>query len=203
MMQTPLSLVITQLETRHVTKTVRELLFDGYEDPLISLAGKLPALAKIDIPFDRFGWFYERNNSDVYDGHFNMDTGADDIEKVGRLRYWNYANRTKYFPSHCGDVNGSAGELSLRFNFSEEVHVHDVPGFRYSGGAEIVDNGTIDSGNECFCGGECLPVGVVNASSCRYGAPAFVSYPHFYMADPYYRGLVEGLNPDKEKHQFY
>jgi hypothetical protein len=58
-MQTPLSLAITQLENRHVTKTVRELLYDGYEDPLVSLAGRLPALAKIDIPFDRFGWFYE------------------------------------------------------------------------------------------------------------------------------------------------
>jgi hypothetical protein len=25
---------------------------------------------------------FQRNNSDEYDGFFNMDTGADDIEKV-------------------------------------------------------------------------------------------------------------------------
>lgn len=47
------------MEQRHVTKSVREFLFDGYEDPLISLADTLPALAQIDIPFDRFGWFYK------------------------------------------------------------------------------------------------------------------------------------------------
>lgn len=26
--------------------------------------------------------FFQRNNSDEYDGFFNMDTGADDIDKV-------------------------------------------------------------------------------------------------------------------------
>merc|ERR1711974_137907 len=29
------------------------------------------------------------------------------------------------------------------------------------------------------------------------------SYPHFYMADPWYLNNVEGLKPDKEKHEFY
>jgi CD36 family len=52
-------MVISQMEQRHVSKSVREFLFDGYEDPLISLADTLPALAQIDIPFDRFGWFYK------------------------------------------------------------------------------------------------------------------------------------------------
>ncbi|CAB3360083.1 Hypothetical predicted protein [Cloeon dipterum] len=221
-MQGPLSLVISQTSKRHVTKKVREYLFEGYDDSLISLADKLPALANIEIPFDKFGWFYKRNNSDEYDGFFNMDTGADDINKVGRLRNWNFANRTKFFPSSCGMVNGSAGELwppgqtktnitmfspdicrSLTFDFTEEVDVHGVTGYRYSGGRNIVDNGTINADNWCFCNGECLPVGVVNASSCRYGAPAFVSYPHYYMADPYYASLVDGMRPDKEKHQFY
>lgn len=58
-LQGPLSMVISQMEQRHVSKSVREFLFDGYEDPLISLADTLPALAQIDIPFDRFGWFYK------------------------------------------------------------------------------------------------------------------------------------------------
>lgn len=78
-----------------------------------------------------------------------------------------------------------------------------MSGYRYSGGPSIVDNGTVDADNWCFCNGECFPVGVVNASSCRYGAPAFVSYPHYLMADPYYSSLIEGMQPEKEKHQFY
>jgi hypothetical protein len=35
------------------------------------------------------------------------------------------------------------------------------------------------------------------------GAPIALSYPHFYMADPSYQEAVLGLNPEKEKHQFY
>lgn len=92
---------------------------------------------------------------------------------------------------------------SLTFNYTEDVNVHGVKGYRYTGGREIVDNGTLNADNKCFCGGECLPIGVVNASSCRYGAPAFVSYPHFYQADPMYRQLIEGMKPNGDKHKFY
>ena len=35
-----------------------------------------------NIPFDRFGWFYDRNGSESYDGLFEMFTGEDDIYKV-------------------------------------------------------------------------------------------------------------------------
>ena len=35
------------------------------------------------------------------------------------------------------------------------------------------------------------------------GAPIALSYPHFYQADPSYLDAVEGLEPDKDKHQFY
>lgn len=43
-----------------VTKSVGELLFDGYEDRLINLGRKLPILSVVSIPdFDKFGWFYK------------------------------------------------------------------------------------------------------------------------------------------------
>lgn len=41
----------------HVTKTVNELLFAGYDDSLIRL-GRLAAVADDIPPFDKFGWFY-------------------------------------------------------------------------------------------------------------------------------------------------
>lgn len=31
----------------------------------------------------------------------------------------------------------------------------------------------------------------------------FLSYPHFYDADPYYLSEVDGLKPNKEKHELY
>lgn len=39
--------------------------------------------------------------------------------------------------------------------------------------------------------------------TCRMGAPAYISYPHFYGADPALLEDVEGLQPDPGKHEFY
>ena len=34
-------------------------------------------------------------------------------------------------------------------------------------------------------------------------APLALSMPHFYQADPSFLAAVEGLKPEKEKHQFF
>ncbi|XP_071454600.1 protein croquemort-like isoform X2 [Hetaerina americana] len=222
LVQTSLSYFLNRFEKMVVTKKVKELLFDGYTDPLISLADTLPALANVDIPFDKFGWFYSRNGSSTYDGIFNMDTGRDNIEKLGRLREWNYQNHTDFYEGHCGNIVGSAGELwppyrkkdsismfssdmcrSIELPYESETMAMGIPAYRYTAGVGLIDNGTIDKSNECYCGGQCMPVGVVNASSCRYGSPAFISYPHFLNADPYYSSLIQGMAPDSKKHSFY
>lgn len=43
-----------------VTKTVDELLFTGYEDDMITIARDMPSFfgEGVEVPFDRFGWFY-------------------------------------------------------------------------------------------------------------------------------------------------
>lgn len=38
--------------------------------------------------------------------------------------------------------------------------------------------------------------------SFRFGAPAFVSFPHFYLADHSYRDGIVGMNPNRSKHEF-
>lgn len=57
--------------------------------------------------------------------------------------------------------------------------------------------------NTCFCQGPCSYSGLMNVSACRYGAPAFVSLPHFLYGDPVLRQNLSGLRPDPEKHAFY
>jgi hypothetical protein len=94
-----------------VSKTTGELLFKGYSDPLLTMAGKMPSLSDLKIPVDKFGWFYGRNGSSDFDGSFNMETGEDDISRLGVLRQWNYKNRTDFFEAECGQVKGLAGEL--------------------------------------------------------------------------------------------
>uniref|UniRef100_A0A8D9B0S2 Protein croquemort n=1 Tax=Cacopsylla melanoneura TaxID=428564 RepID=A0A8D9B0S2_9HEMI len=202
------------------TKTVGQFLFDGYESPLINFAQKMPM---IKIPYDKFGWFYTRNGSDVFDGHFNIDTGRNNIDNMGKVYEWQYSNETSYYEESCNMVNGTSGSLfppvkskqervtmfspdlcrSISFDYSTEESIEDIKGYRYVGSEYMVDNGTLDPANLCFCNGECVPSGVLNVTSCRFGAPAFVSYPHFFRADPYYASLVHGMRPKRRKHEFY
>ena len=61
--------------------------------------------------------------------------------------------------------------------------------------------------NACFCNnpdGICdTPSGVFNVSACQFGSPTLLSWPHFFQADPSLRAAVNGMKPDKNKHQFY
>lgn len=63
--------------------------------------------------------------------------------------------------------------------------------------------GTDNPDNKCYCQENCqeVPSGLLNVSSCWYGVPVFVSYPHFYNADPSYVDAVEGIKPDKDRHE--
>lgn len=152
-----------------------------------------------------------------------MHTGAEDISHFGELKNWNYAPKTEYYPDECGQVTGSAGEFypprqskdkpisffnpdmcrSVELDFEDEVDVKGINGYKYSGGKKSVDNGNKYPETKCFSVGETVPSGVMNVSACRYGTPVFMSFPHYYGADPFYLNQVEGLHPSKEKHQFY
>lgn len=54
----PLSLAVGSTQKIYVTKRAGEFLFEGYSDPLIEVAMKIPGLSS-QVPFDRFGWFYK------------------------------------------------------------------------------------------------------------------------------------------------
>lgn len=94
-----------------VTKTVGEFLYYGYSDPLLTVAKQLPHLAQTEFTADKFAWFYKRNDSSEHEGVFNMETGEDDISKIGVLRSWNFKNRSDFFEAECGQINGSVGDL--------------------------------------------------------------------------------------------
>ena len=70
--------------------------------------------------------------------------------------------------------------------------------------------------NECYCleddGFSCFKSGVMNLENCKRVVdeggeitypPLALSQPHFYNADQSFRDAVRGLNPQKEKHEFY
>lgn len=207
-----------------VTKTVRELLFDGYEDRLLSFVQNLPVPNR--PPFKKFGWFVERNGSHLYDGHFEIHTGQSDRTKTGQLIRWNHVNKTKYFRDDCNVVNGSVSEIypmdmnptgdvtffvtdlcrPLTLKYQKPYTVHGITGSRWISDDRMLDNGRIYPPHKCFCTSkeelcpDLLP-GLQNVSECKFGAPAFASNPHFYLADPAYVDAVTGIKPDRNLHE--
>jgi hypothetical protein len=91
----------------------------------------------------------------------------------------------------------------VQFEFLDEVTVSGLTGYRYVMSKYFVDNGTSDLGTICKFEEDCFPQGVLNVTTCSHGAPAFISNPHFFNADPYYVSQMTGLQPEADKHQFY
>lgn len=211
-----------------ITRTVNELLFEGYDDNLLKVirASNDPAFPK--IPFDRMGWFYSRNNSETYDGKFRMFTGVDEITNVGILQMWNGRNSTRLYRDNCSDIRGTTGELwppilndetpdlsifapdicrNIDLKYDSEEEKFGLKGKRWLAGESVFDNGNKYPNMACFCSADedsCpdLAPGVFNASSCKWSSPAFISFPHFYLADEVYLQNLTGMRPEKEKHSF-
>lgn len=78
-----------------------------------------------------------------------------------------------------------------------------ISGNVFTSSKDMFDNGTNVPSRKCYCiNSECQPSGTLNISTCRYGAPAFISLPHFYLSDESYRSAVSGMKPNKDAHEF-
>ncbi|CAH1156006.1 unnamed protein product [Phaedon cochleariae] len=214
--QKAISMGLSSISKLYVTKTVGELLFEGFEEPILSTLSKMPMLRVQD----KFGIFYGRNGTVGQEGSFSMSYKTD--ENFGKIVTWNGRNRTDFYEGRCNEIRGSAGEFYpfdrpkdklvlyssqlckyAELEYDQEVEVKGVRGYNYLAD-NIFDNGTTRPENSCFCSqGGCIPSGVFNVSTCRDGSPSFLSFPHFYAADPSYRAAMKGMRPDREKHQFY
>lgn len=212
-----ISVLLKAEESLYVTNSVEDLLFKGCNDSILRIIDILKKYIKNPLPYDKFGWFYKKNMSETADGVFNMYTGVGDIDQLALLSTWNYKTQTGAYPGECGRVQGTMGEILppdsadepeikifasdlcsvINLKADERVVVSNLTGVKFVGGADVFDNSTT-----CYCPeGKCPLSGVRDISACK-GAPAFISFPHFYLADPSYRNAVEGMYPDPEKHTF-
>jgi len=209
-----------------VTQKVGDILFNGFDDPFLTFMEDFKMIIEPFVPdgafMDKFGFFYNRNGSDWVDGVFNMFTGHEDNSLVGKVHAWNYSTHG-LFPGECGVVKGGAGEFypprlnktyidlfsndlcrSIRFNYNTTAYPFGIHSYEYIADASMFANGTENPDNACYNPQDVfLPSGVYNTSICRFGAPVFVSQPHFLFADSYYRNRVMGLNPDQNKHRTF
>ncbi|CAK1540786.1 unnamed protein product [Leptosia nina] len=207
-----------------VSRLAGELLFEGYDDPLMEIAKNLPASTTGGAPpLDRFGLFYGRNNSIDTDGYVEITTGETPGVLPGQIVRWNHLDHLPFYEGSCAKMAGSAGEF-MPHNLTEETQLEIFMGdlcrtvyFNYSATQSHMglnyhkyeltktsfDYSPLAPNNTCFCKEECGWSGVMNVSACRFGAPAFLSLPHFLHGDADLRSKVDGLHPDPDKHSFY
>jgi hypothetical protein len=57
MVQIIVDALVKSVEPMFVTKTVGQLMFEGYEDELLNLTARMN-VSDFKVPFDKFGWFY-------------------------------------------------------------------------------------------------------------------------------------------------
>lgn len=92
----------------------------------------------------------------------------------------------------------------MTLDFTDIVKNEGVSSYRFTATERVFANATENPDNWCFCSeGYCNPSGVGNSSSCRFNSPVFVSFPHYFLADPFYSNFVTGLNPQKDLHEFH
>lgn len=211
----------TMEATLFINKTIGELMFEGYEDELVSIGDAFMEEEEKAVPMDKFGWFYKRNGTTFSSGDLSMHTGEDDISLLGKISTWNHKTQSDAFSGECGKVRGSSdglfapGTLAMKDRFElwstdicrpltfqrdgvESVHGISVDKFLLS--KDVFANKTECAENSCYNNN--LPSGVQNVTQCKLKSPAFISRPHFLGADPFYLDQFQyGIHPDPERHE--
>lgn len=203
------------------TLTVDELLF-GYDDTLVNLAHKFYPREK--RPMSKMGLLIGRNGtltefSSINTGHSGMDKFGyiDRLNGMDTLPYWK--------DPPCNNIAASEGSFfpPRAYTNSNVVYVYDkdlcrIMPLEYVKSIvkdgidadlyELPENTYGDSqnneNNSCYDTHDYRAVkGLQNISPCQYGAPVYLSNPHFYQADPSLLAEVEGLKPNRTLHQTY
>lgn len=202
---------------------VKDVLW-GVDHPLVKLANDILPEEK-RLPTDMYGFFVGKNQST--DGILTMRTGKSDIQRIGEILALDGKDRlSKWNGDECNKIRGGDGSVfhpdilmnetlrvfskdicrSLPLVFEKEIDTNGVPGYRFIPPPNIFAKPTENPSNQCFYNKDepySTPFGLFNVSKCQHDTPLFVSWPHFYQADPELLEKVIGLNPDKSKHQFY
>lgn len=210
-------------QERFVTLPVRKLLF-GYSNPLLKL-GRDVLPNEMKWPHATFGLFVGKNAT--ADGTLEALTGNGNPNDLGEFTKFNGKEKLTWWSGDkCNEVKGTDGfiykpnlskseniylfnrdlcrSIPLEFN-KEIVNANGIPGYRFVPTANVFGTPQENPDNACFCNnpnGQCdVPSGIFNVSSCQFGSPIYLSWPHFFQADPKLLNTVEGLKPVQSKHQ--
>ncbi|XP_053679997.1 scavenger receptor class B member 1 [Anopheles nili] len=90
---------------------------------------------------------------------------------------------------------------TLPIAFEREGDVDGIKAYWFSIQENAFESSLDDPYTSCYCkNNQCLPKGLGDLSPCWYNIPVAVSLPHFYKGDPSLSQAIDGLSPDKAKH---
>ncbi|XP_059614955.1 uncharacterized protein LOC132260689 [Phlebotomus argentipes] len=204
---------------------VNEFLW-GYEDGLISIS---KAMLPIDEqpPFEKFGLLINRNATSW--DNFTIHSGEGDIRQLAVILSLNGKKTVDFWAGdECNRMGGTDGSQFpphfLRKKDKLEVYIKDmcrkfpleyekdvtlfdgIPAWRYRAPDDVFAHPSENEDNKCYCHkpiDECPKSGLFNSSVCAYGAPIYLSFPHFFTGDERLHDKIVGLKPDPEKHVTY
>ncbi|XP_070136346.1 scavenger receptor class B member 1 isoform X3 [Drosophila bipectinata] len=217
-----ISVVVSAAKFKPFINVTAEQLAFGYDDALVSLAHRF--YPKHMRPMERMGLLLGRNGtlmevSSIKTGMQSMDQFGyiDSLNGMSHLPHWN--------EEPCTSIAGSEGSFfpPRDLTKSDMVHIYDkdlcriIP-LKYVERTEkdgisadlfrLPNNSYGDAAhnpeNRCYDTSEYEAIqGLQNISPCQYGAPVFISNPHFFESHPDLLDSVEGLTPDRKKHETY
>ncbi|CAG9577041.1 unnamed protein product [Danaus chrysippus] len=220
LLATGLSITYRERAKPFVHVTAEQLVF-GYDDPLVTLAHYFYPKGK--RPNTQMGLLLARNGTleEVSTIHTGEDMGnfgyLDRINGMDHLPHWS--------DKPCNDIRASEGSFFpprlstkedtvyiydkdlcriLPFTYRKDVYIDGIQTGLYTPPSSTFESAEVNPDNKCFCQGEkCPPRGLQNISPCQYNAPVYLSYPHFYDAEPSLLERFEGLKPEQKKHESY
>ena len=162
-------------------------------------------------------------------GNLTMLTGKQNVQDAQKIVKWKGEDTSPYWLTKYGNmINGtdgsrappslsSSGKLymfvpqlcrSLYLQYSHDTEIEGIKAYAFSTTKDVFANATANPDNAAFCSGtrqkpECWDTGLLPMSTCRDGAPIFMSAPHFWEAVPDLVDSIEGMHPNETLHRTF
>ncbi|XP_022824197.1 scavenger receptor class B member 1-like [Spodoptera litura] len=198
----------------------------GYDDSIIDTAKPFLSLGG-QLKFEKFGLLVTKNGT--VSERFTINTGEYDKDKMNIIEQFDGNDHLTFWGSpECNSIKASDGSIfppsqldktttlhvfypnlcrRLPFQYEKTIEIVDgIELYRYRMPLNVFDDPGHNPENQCYCEidtATCPPRGIINVTDCTMGAPALVSFPHFYLADPKLREDILGLKPDPLKHDSF
>lgn len=97
----------------------------------------------------------------------------------------------------------------ISFVYENETDLNGIPVWRYVFPFNMFGSTATHPENECYCSHykkhphRCSVENMFDLGACHSGSPLVVTFPHFLDTEPYLGELINGMSPDREKHESF